>query len=255
MTPFKKYSANGNDFVLISAHTPPSKELVQRICHRRFGVGADGVLVIEDSSLADFRLRIFNSDGNEADMCGNALRCVTLDQGLARNQKKFSIQVNKSVYEAQLDGGISEVRMVECFDVDTIDLQDLASKKSLYLNTGVPHAVFEVNDLKNFDVSKEGKKIREESRFPAGTNVSYFEKQGDQELDYRVFERGVEAETYCCGTGVTAVAIACHRFYGWTGNIKINTLGGPVAVEVDAELKKVLFKGKVDLCFEGTWCD
>lgn len=255
---FFKYSGSGNDFVFINnrnndQHMTPSR--VKDFCSRREGVGADGVVLFGSSNKADFSLRIFNSDGSEAEMCGNATRCAV---HFAHNilklkpESQYTIETMNGLYQGEvMDENLIRVKMTELFDEGAINIDDLSGKNALYLNTGVPHAVIQVSSVEDVNVLAVGSAIRNDVRFPKGTNVDFFEVLDHQtrSIKLRVYERGVEDETLCCGTGIMATAVACSRFFNWQGEITVYAKGGTLQAIVDQ--KDLYFQGRVHLVYQG----
>lgn len=253
---FTKYSGHGNDFVLIDLRDSDielSKDSIISICNRRFGVGADGIIFISLSSQSDFSMRIKNCDGSEADMCGNAARIAVYHEYLKTKKSSFKFQTLNSRYEGKFEGGESCIKMSELYDVNKYDISDLGFLSGMYLNTGVPHTVVETKNIEELDLINEGLKIRHDSRFTNGTNVCFFEVIKKNEIKFRVYERGVEGETHCCGTGIVATAVTCKKLLNWDGEILVHCLGGEVKVSVSHDLKEILYKGKVDLSFKGSF--
>jgi diaminopimelate epimerase len=198
-----------------------------------------------------------NADGGEVEMCGNGARTITAFahevMGLKKDQYKF--ETMNGVYECSLDAVYGyRLKMTELYDVGKINLTDMPTDatKSYYLNTGVPHAVFEVKDILNYPVFEKGKMVRYDSRFERGANANFFEMIKPQHLRLRTYERGVENETLSCGTGATATAIAASLFYGWKDEVVLETLGGRLAVKFSAGFSDVYLCGKVEKIFTGT---
>lgn len=228
---FYKYQGTGNDFIIIDnrdlTFDRSHNSVVAKLCDRRFGIGADGLMLLQKSDKFDFEMVYFNSDGNESSMCGNGGRCIvefarTLD--LVKENAHF-IAIDGE-HEAVVKTGFVSLKMN---DVNNIDLKD----KYSFLNTGSPHFVAFVENIANYNVFAEGEKIRNNELFkPGGTNVNFIEKQGDS-LFVRTFERGVEAETYSCGTGVTAAALvaAVKKLSTSPSHCDIKTLGGNLTVK------------------------
>jgi diaminopimelate epimerase len=229
---FYKLQASGNDFILINNHhslltTHQLREFTKRFCQRKLGIGADGLLVVEPSKIADFKMRIFNPDGTEVEMCGNGARCVALwashklqvtGHRPPVTSYQFKLETKAGVIESQLTSQKSEIKnwgevrmkMVAPFDLKL----DLPIKifgrriKVNFINTGVPHTVIFVEGLEKINVGHVGRVIRFHRKFkPAGTNVDFVEVLDDNLIKLRTYERGVEAETLACGTGVVASAI------------------------------------------------
>lgn len=257
---FYKYSGSGNDFIVLDnidgkLRIKPSQ--ITHWCKRREGVGADGVLLISSSRNHDFEMRIFNADGSEAEMCGNGARCsVHFAYNILKlkGDKEFSFETMNGVYSGSVEAcGEIKIRMTELYDIDSISINDLSGKQALYLNTGVPHAVIEVSSVEDVNVRSVGSAIRHDVRFPEGTNVDFFEVIDDKEqaIKLRVYERGVEDETLCCGTGIMATAVSCAKFFGWDGEIKVYAKGGLLKAIVDKDLEGLYFQGQVKLQFKG----
>ncbi|WP_317896605.1 diaminopimelate epimerase [Aurantibacillus circumpalustris] len=234
---FQKYQGTGNDFIMIDNRFNPislSNEQVAFLCHRRFGIGADGLILLESEPGFDFRMVYYNSDGNLSSMCGNGGRCLVAfakDLGLISSKAKFSAIDGE--HEATLEDGKVSLKMN---DVKSMEL----GEDYFYLNTGSPHYVKFVEDVENYDVFNEGKKIRYNDRFnEEGTNVNFIEKN-NEELFVRTYERGVEDETYSCGTGVTAAALVAAVKGMSTGknSCLIKTKGGMLEVTFDKVLEQ-----------------
>lgn len=252
-TTFVKYSGNGNDFIILTDQVPLSKEQIVRLCHRHFGVGADGVITIGKSEVADARMRIFNADGGEAEMCGNGLRCLAtyLDSISSPKKDAYLIQTMNAVYPVMRMGKSFALEMSEIKDKNIHDLSSFKDfSNSFYINTGVPHLVFLSNDVSKIDVKKVGSYYRYHSMFPNGTNVTFVEVQDNEShrAYARTYERGVEDETHSCGTGLTATALALSHWLKWSGDIKLQTKGGQQIVSVG---EKVFYSGEVIECFKG----
>ncbi len=257
---FYKYSGSGNDFIFLNgfeSDVHPSSTEIIKWCDRRQGIGADGVVIISKSRQQDYKLRIYNSDGSEAEMCGNASRCSIhfANEVLEIKKESFQFETMNGFYSGKVvSQGEVQIKMTELFDINSIDITDFGRMSTLYVNTGVPHAVIEVGNLDEIKFEKIAPIIRGDKRFGvAGTNVDFFEvlDEKKQKVKLRVFERGVEDETLCCGTGVMATAVCCARFYGWTGEIHVETAGGKLTAIVDEDFKNLYFQGRVELVFEG----
>jgi diaminopimelate epimerase len=260
--PFIKYSGSGNDFVIIDNRNESfllsAKEVI-RVCKRREGIGADGVVYLNNSSQGhDFSIQIFNADGSEAEMCGNASRSVVhyaYNDLKLKTSTKYTFDTMNGVYYGEILGDEVKIKMTELYDVDAIDVSDLSTKASLYLNTGVPHTVLQVNNVDDIKIEELGSVIRYDSRFPSGTNVGFFEvvKSEEQSIKLRVYERGVEAETLCCGTGIMAAAITCSKKLGWIGEIKVVARGGVLKAIVNQKLDDLYFQGIVQPIYKGSF--
>lgn len=252
---FYKYQGTGNDFVLIDNRDHSvslTNEQVAFICDRRFGVGADGLMLLEREPGADFKMVYYNSDGNQSSMCGNGGRCITAfakHLGMITNEARF-LAVD-GIHEAVINGDQVSLKMA---DVKQIE----AGEDYFFLNTGSPHYVKMVHEIENFDVVGEGKKIRYNARFTEeGTNVNFIEKKED-ELFVRTYERGVEDETWSCGTGVTAAALVASLkgLSNSKNNCLIKTKGGVLEVTFEKVLEQnfynIWLKGPALMVFKGT---
>jgi len=258
---FSKYNGTGNDFIIIdnrdSIVEATASSLWARLCRQKFGIGADGVLLLEKSAKADFRMRYINADGGEVEMCGNGGRVITsfAHEQLGFNKKEYTFETMNAVYHSapDLKWGY-RLRMMELYDVHRFSIGHLIpSNCSMYLNTGVPHCVFEVENVHKFPVFLKGKEIRYNSLFEAGTNSNFFEVMSPNHLRIRTYERGVENETLSCGTGATATAIAYAKFYHLKDEVILETNGGELAVSFDPDFKEVFLCGKVEKIFEGSF--
>lgn len=252
---FFKYQGAGNDFVLIDnrhGEIELSTEQISYLCNRRFGIGADGLILLELEPGVDFKMVYFNSDGNQSSMCGNGGRCIV---AFARYLKLIE---NKTRFLA-IDG-IHEaiVENDETISLKMQDVQHLEVGEDFYfLNTGSPHYVKLVSNIEELDVVEEGKKIRNSERFiEEGTNVNFIEKK-DEQLFVRTYERGVEDETLSCGTGVTASALvaAYNNMSNSKNKCLIKTLGGNLEVNfekvLDYNFYNIWLKGPAISVYKG----
>ena len=251
---FYKYQGTGNDFVMIDNRQQTfdknNTKYVAQLCDRRFGIGADGLILLENHDALDFKMVYYNADGNESSMCGNGGRC------LVAFAKQLGVISNKAVFEAidgihhaTIDNGIVRLQMQ---DVDTIEKYD----KHLFLNTGSPHHVQFEEHLQDFDIKSKGSEIRYGAPYnEAGTNVNFVKKVKNGVFAVRTYERGVEDETLSCGTGVTAVALAMHSIGELTTNlVTLKVQGGELQVSFEAEnglYKNVWLIGPATLVFKG----
>ena len=252
---FSKYQGAGNDFVLIDHRTKPlgdiDNKLVAQLCDRRFGIGGDGLMFLIDHPDYDFEMVYYNADGNLGSMCGNGGRCIVAfakHLGVIDNETNFSAVDGPHYAKITAEGNWVELQM--------IDVNEIAKDGNAFvLNTGSPHYVSEVKELKNFDVFNTGKEIRNNDTYKLnGINVNFVENKGDH-LFVRTFERGVEDETYACGTGVTAVAMAMAQ-QKQPGYIEtpIEVLGGKLQINFDYDGSKftnVFLCGPAEKVFAG----
>jgi diaminopimelate epimerase len=225
---FSKYQATGNDFVLIdnrSGQLSFSKEQIVKLCHRKFGIGADGIMLIEKHPELDFNLVYYNSDGSQS-LCGNGCRAavhMAASLGMVSGRTKFN--AFDGIHEAELYPD----------DIVKLKMNDVAGVKQhgedLFMNTGSPHYIRFISAIEDYPVFEEGRKVRNDDNFkPGGTNANFVEVLADNAIFVRTYERGVENETLSCGTGVVAAALA-SSLRGYTSPVKIGTLGGQLTVQ------------------------
>lgn len=224
---FYKYQATGNDFVVIDnrdGNHSFTKEQIEKICNRRFGIGADGLMLIEKHPQLDFNLKYYNRDGSQS-LCGNGSRAaVHFASFLGMINGHADFNAYDGIHNAQLAGGTVRLKMN-----DVTEVKELPEGTVIY--TGSPHLVIFVKDLENYPVFEEGKRLRYSKAFqPGGINVNFVEIMPDNSFFVRTYERGVENETLSCGTGVTAVALAAYR-KGFSSPVSIKTKGGELSVE------------------------
>ena len=250
---FNKYQGAGNDFIIIDNRkeliNPSDSQLVNRLCNRRFGIGADGLILVSLHNECDYEMIYFNSDGNIGSMCGNGGRCTAhyaLKAGIAGELQKF--MAFDGIHEAQVNNDIVRLQMGNVNGYTIVD-------GNYFINTGSPHYIIFSDDADKIDVYEEGKKIRWSDKFsPGGTNVNFVQAE-EKELYIRTFERGVEDETLSCGTGVTASAIASVlKGHFVSPSVNVRTRGGNLKVEFDIknkEIKNVWLTGPATFVFEG----
>ncbi|MBO0932046.1 diaminopimelate epimerase [Fibrella aquatilis] len=251
---FFKYQGTGNDFVMIDdrARTFPSADqaLVAQLCHRHFGIGADGLILLQTAPDGALTMVYFNADGAEGSMCGNGGRCFVRfahDLGLITDQARFMAVDGE--HEAEVRGTDIHLRMS---DVASLEHHTAFS----FLNTGSPHVVQFEADVASLDVVAVGRPMRYAAQFsPGGTNINFVETQSDQTLFVRTYERGVEDETYSCGTGVTAAALVAHIQLNLSSPVAIRTLGGNLRVAFTAQpgggFTSIYLIGPAQRVFEG----
>ena len=254
---FFKYQGTGNDFVMVDNRqnilSKNNTNLIKNLCDRKFGIGADGFILLENSenSGEDFKMVYFNSDGRESSMCGNGGRCIVAFAnflGIIKERTTFgAIDGN---HEATLDNGLVSLKMT--------DVQGVEEKgEAVFLNTGSPHHVVFAKNLSALDVKREGAAIRYSTDYDkaGGTNVNFSEPSDQSTLQVRTYERGVEDETLSCGTGVTAVALAAFA----TGRVKSRTVtlmtpGGELSVSfepVESGFRDIWLTGPAKQVFKG----
>lgn len=253
---FYKYQGTGNDFVMIDNRLdlfPKSDmQLIARLCDRRFGVGGDGLILLENDPETDFKMVYYNSDGNQSTMCGNGGRC------LVAFAKKLKVIDTKTVFNA-VDGLHSAtINKDETVSLQMIDVAQINVQPNYtFLNTGSPHHVELVPDLENYNVKASGAAIRYGALYgQVGSNVNFVKRIDENTFALRTYERGVEDETLACGTGATAVAIAMNATGVTTAtSININVEGGKLGVSFVKEANQytnVFLKGPAAFVFEGT---
>ena len=252
---FYKYQGTGNDFVMIDNRAyglTKEREAIEKLCNRRFGIGGDGLIYLQEKAGYDFEMVYFNSDGNESSMCGNGGRCLiqfARHLGVITTHCKFMAIDGEHEGQILIDGTVSlkmkDVEAIENYNSDYV------------LNTGSPHYVQFVNGVNNLKVVDEAQKIRYNERFAAeGINVNFAEKKSANELFVRTYERGVEGETLSCGTGVVASALAFASKTGTiTNEVNLETLGGKLQVkfeELGRSYRNIYLIGPAERVFEGT---
>ncbi len=261
---FAKYSGCGNDFLIFDNREqqfPIHPPLIQTLCHRQQGVGADGILLLESSSRADYRMRIFNPDGSEAEMCGNGLRCLIqwlIDQGKGIERSSFHIELPKQTLMASKKGDAIQIEMGAPREMEwDVSLPFKNYFLPLhFLHMGVPHVMMFVDSVEAAPLMELGPYLRSHPRWgPKGTNVNLVEKVAPQKLKIRTYERGVEGETLACGTGATAAAIAAAKTSHWHSPILVQTRSGEelsVDFSFDQEsFSQVKLTGTARFIFQG----
>jgi diaminopimelate epimerase len=251
---FSKYQGTGNDFVMIDNRLqifPKNTALIKKLCDRRFGIGADGLLLLENDSETDFKMVYYNSDGNESSMCGNGGRSIVAFA------KKLGIVDSETTFMA-IDGAhfatidATETVALQMKNVDEIKI----ANDYVFMNTGSPHHVELVSDLKNIDVKTSGAQIRYSDLYGnAGSNVNFVAQINPDTFAVRTYERGVEDETLSCGTGVTAVALAMFATRKTTSqNVHLNVEGGSLTVtfkEKENKFADIFLIGPATFVFSG----
>lgn len=253
---FYKYHGTGNDFIIIDNRSHAysfTPEQINLLCKRRFGIGADGLMLLELEPGFDFKMVYFNSDGNQSSMCGNGGRCITAfakHMGLITDSCKF-LAIDGPHEAINLPNGQVSLKMSDVKEIEV-------NNDHYFLNTGSPHYVTTVSDIEHYDVVTEGKKIRFNERFKEeGTNVNFIEKKGEG-IFVRTYERGVEDETFSCGTGVTAAALVAGLagMLSSKNNCVVKTLGGDLEVKfekvLDTNFYNIWLQGPAVLVYKGT---
>jgi len=251
---FYKYQATGNDFVMIDNRNGKyafSNEQISALCHRKFGIGADGLILIQQHDTCDFEMIYYNPDGSQS-LCGNGSRCAV----------KFAYflgLIDKKTTFVAFDGEhAGEILPNDWVKLKMKDVQNVRlMSDGIFIDTGSPHLVKFVVNLKNYKVYQEGKMIRNGGLFKSeGVNVNFVEALPDNQIFVRTYERGVEDETMSCGTGVTAAAVASIQ-KGYNSPVRIKTLGGNLEVEFNSNsnnyYSKVHLIGPAEEVFKGTF--
>jgi len=255
---FYKYHGTGNDFILIDNRSGKfdagDVEKIKALCHRRFGVGADGILLLENSEKYNFKMIYINSDGSRGSMCGNGGRCIV---HFAHHLLKIVKDTKNVKFEAVDGEHEAEILDDERIKLKMQDVRNIGERNDLtFLYSGTtPHHIQFVTNLENFPVCSEARKVRDKNRDEKGVNVNYVEYK-DGVLNMRTYERGVEDETWACGTGATSVAIASHYLGKLKGNVAhISMPGGDLTVEFEKEkdgtYKNIYLTGPAVFVFKG----
>ncbi len=229
--PFYKYHGAGNDFVIIDRSEVPfelNAKQINQICERRYGVGADGLMFYDRHNELDFKMTYFNSDGSESSFCGNGARCIVQfgmdNKGLS---DAITFDFNGTPLGAKRKDRLIEINMSNVSHVERLD------NDNLFLDTGSPHQIVWVQKVDKIEVEREGRALRY-AFSPAGCNVNFVELLGENKLAIRTYERGVEAETHACGTGITAAAIAAYFDQKIAATeIELNAVGGMLWVRFE----------------------
>ena len=274
MLKFTKMHGLGNDYVYMDAiHQKIENEssLAQFVSNRNFGIGSDGLILICKSEIADFKMRMFNQDGSEAEMCGNGIRCVgkfVYDKGLTKKTtvtietlagikelilnveegkvKTVRVDMGEPILEPDRIPVVSNENPVKNLDIKAEDKEF----KFTCVSMGNPHAIAKITDVDNFDVKKYGKIIEVDKLFPRKTNVEFIEIVDESTIKMRVWERGA-GETLACGTGACAVAVACN-LNGFSNNkVTVKLLGGDLQIEWNKQDNHVYMTGPAVTVFEG----
>ncbi|MCF8715774.1 diaminopimelate epimerase [Joostella atrarenae] len=229
---FYKYQGTGNDFVMVDNRQgifpKNDTKLVNFLCDRKFGVGADGLILLEDDDATDFKMVYYNADGNESSMCGNGGRCLVAFANFLNVVKEVCTFIAvDGLHSASIKDGIVSLAMQDVAEIATFE-------GYTFLNTGSPHHVQLVENLAALDVKSNGAKLRYGKYGSTGSNINFVSKEGDAAFAVRTYERGVEDETLSCGTGVTAVALAMHA-NGQTkeNKVALTTPGGTLNVSFE----------------------
>lgn len=257
-TQFYKYHGTGNDFIMIDDRNsvfPISVAIIKSMCHRRFGIGADGLILLQKHETHDYRMRYFNSDGNESTMCGNGGRCIT---AFANHLNLIDSKAKFMASDGPHYSIINSSNGNDTWDI-SLKMTDIQAVKKVengfFVDTGSPHFVLFVDNLPDFNVVENGRKIRYSKVFaPGGTNVNFVEKRAGQ-YHLRTYERGVEDETLSCGTGTIASAIAISIHYNLSTDFtELYAPGGKLSVRFRKNkntFEDIWLQGAAQLVFKG----
>lgn len=266
---FTKMVASGNDFIILTRRLPPAAcrlpYLANKICDRKYGAGADGLLVLEKAKAADVKMRIFNADGSEAEMCGNGARCVafygTNNQGLG-TKNRISIETKAGIIESRVNGANVKVKLTDPTGI-RLDIPLKIAGRTLkvnFINTGVPHTVIFVEGLERIDVVNLGRQIRYHKKFaPGGTNVDFVGISDNNSIGVRTYERGVEDETLACGTGAAASALILATRYSLltTRKVDVHTKSREILRvyfdKIENNFKNIWLEGKARIVCKGVY--
>lgn len=257
---FIKTESYGNDFVLLTPEcgiSSPPTLIAKAVCDRHFGIGADGMILLEGSDKCDYRMRIFNPDGSEAEMCGNGIRCLAkyaFDNKYTQT-KAFLVETKAGILKVRCgyDNDGDFMATINMGEAVTSEMHKIGNYDVFSCNTGVPHAVIFVDNVDAIDIMQEAPKIRSAPVYPQGTNVNFVQITGEDSITIRTFERGVEGETLSCGTGSTASALISAKLNKVTGSIiHVKTTGGPLDITIsDSPLMtgpaETVYSGKIEL--------
>lgn len=261
---FTKMVASGNDFIVVENRGFKGLSLLaQSLCSRKFGIGADGLLLLEKGKNADIRMRIFNADGSEAQMCGNGARCVSLwllekSKVASGRARRLKINTRSGIITAEVMSDIVKIKLTDPKGLK-LDMPIVINKRKLrvnFINTGVPHAVIFTQGLSDIDVRGLGRSVRYHGRFaPAGTNADFIEVLNNDSISIRTYERGVEDETLACGTGTVASALIFALKSGSSGKVNVHTASKEVLKVYferrEESFRNVWLQGRARIVFKG----
>jgi len=251
---FHKYQGTGNDFIIIDNRNyifpKKNSSLIASLCDRHFGIGADGLILLEDHKTVDFSMIYFNADGHESTMCGNGGRCiVAFAKELKLFKKTTTFYAIDGIHSAEINSDKVSLKMINVHDI-------LVSKEFIFTNTGSPHHIEMVENLDDISVIEKARTIIDSLYSSEGCNINFVEQLDHQTFKVRTYERGVEDETLACGTGATAVAIAMYKIGKSDSNhIKLDVLGGYLEVQFiakDESYTDIFLSGPAQLVFKGT---
>lgn len=252
---FYKYQGTGNDFIILDnrlgLYDNINSKQVAHLCNRKFGIGADGLMLMNTKEGFDFEMIYYNADGNTSTMCGNGGRCmIRFAYHMGLHNYTYRFLAVDGIHEGEID--LNNIIRLKMSNVSSVIFQN----SHAVLNTGSPHFVKFVHDIMNVDVVETGRNIRESKPyFEEGINVNFVESMDDDAIYVRTYERGVEDETMSCGTGVTAAAlVSAHNSRGFN-RVEVRTPGGKLSVEFDkisdTEFQDIWLCGPAELVFKG----
>ncbi len=252
---FYKYQGTGNDFIILDnrlgLYSNINSKQVVHLCSRKFGIGADGLMLMNTKEGFDFEMIYYNADGNKSTMCGNGGRCmIRFAYHMGLHNYTYRFLAVDGIHEGEID--LNNIIRLKMSNVSSVIFQN----SHAVLNTGSPHFVKFVHDIMNVDVVETGRNIRESKPyFEEGINVNFVESMDDDAIYVRTYERGVEDETMSCGTGVTAAAlVSAHNSRGFN-RVEVRTPGGKLSVEFDkisdTEFQDIWLCGPAELVFKG----
>lgn len=251
---FYKYQGTGNDFIILDNRQDifPKKNnsMISSLCDRHFGIGADGLILLENDTTSDFKMVYYNADGNESTMCGNGGRCiVAFAKKLHLINKKTKFLAIDGIHQAEINDTTISLHMMNVNNVKVFE-------NYIFTDTGSPHHIEMVTNLDDFPVIKQAKSIIRNLYKKEGCNINFVEQTTNHTFKIRTYERGVENETLACGTGATAVAIAMHTIHKSTrNNIKLSVIGGDLDVcfnENNGLYTNIILSGPAEFVFQGT---
>ena len=253
---FYKYQGTGNDFILADNRKNEyalTTEQIHKLCDRRFGIGADGLMLMNEKPGFDFEMKYYNADGREGSMCGNGGRCMA--------KFAYHLGIHREIYRFLASDGVHEAE-IDTDGIVSLKMKDVKTIKKFHsdyiLDTGSPHYIKMVTNVMDVDVFKKGSEIRHSKDFEDdGINVNFVEQLSEvDKIIVRTYERGVEDETFSCGTGVTAAALVCYHNENGFNDVEVKTLGGHLTVEFDRidenKYENIWLCGPAEKVYEGT---
>jgi len=256
---FTKMNGTGNDFIIFDNRTGlftgNESDYFKKICTRKFSVGADGILLVDGKEGNTISMRYFNNDGYEADMCGNGGRCVAQfvrDKNIIQSDS-FIIKARDGMHTVSMKKDDVKLnlnptsKITACLNL----VRDRELKEGGYIEVGVPHYILFTNHIENIKVREEAPYYRNNEVFSRGVNVNFVHYLGNNQIQVRTYERGVEDETLSCGTGCVASALISSNYFNITSPVHVITRGGELTVEFDESYKNVFLVGKAEVVYEG----